>query len=398
MKQNIYIAALLAGMLALAGCGGGSSSGPANGMGTGMNGNGDAEPKTLTETGLANDTGKVRTIRIDAGKKHTTPSGMISCTSDTACRVTVSADEGSPVVTVTEGAATFAKTTPAGNTTPTGDSVAQSSDENIINAIAGDAKIHGQALKLDDNLGSAGQKIAIGDNKEVVLRLGTATKVDSNNSENMVTLNAATPTSSNYIFWGYWQEGTIGSDKSTRTLLWGGDNPYEKKPDSADLDKAKAKYLGDALLYHKTGTATTWTAGSGTVDLDANFADGTIKGTVLSTPANGFGTGVSISLGEASISDTGTFSGSKTKFTGGKNFDAGSGSWSGQFFGDELGQTQGGDNPNFGKDIAPSNAAGQFSVTRNAKAEIKARFNGEDLVPATPALTVQGSFGTVLDQ
>jgi len=47
MKQNILIAALLAGMMALAGCGGGSSSAPATGTGTGGNGGGT---KTAAET------------------------------------------------------------------------------------------------------------------------------------------------------------------------------------------------------------------------------------------------------------------------------------------------------------------------------------------------------------
>jgi len=71
MKQNILIAALLAGMLALAGCGGGSSSAPATKVVEGgKTEDGNAGDKTgMTDTGpktLALPTGKT----IDGGGQN----------------------------------------------------------------------------------------------------------------------------------------------------------------------------------------------------------------------------------------------------------------------------------------------------------------------------------------
>ena len=409
MKQNIFIAALLAGMLVLVGCGGGSSS----------NNNGDDKmppppppggattatavtlPASATVAGVdLEEDGSQRVLTIKAGDPvaSRTFGGVVYTCPAGECMATFENRLGNLVVTSTGGLTAAAqRTAPTGNTAPTGTSVAQSSDANIMAALEGDGQVHGFDLIITDATGgirnAAGQRIPLAGGRYVTLRLNTATPADQGIPGTIVEIldDAAITAGEDYIFWGHWEEGVIGTATPTRSLLWGGKNPYGKKPvagnDLVGVTNNRATYNGNARTYHKAGTATTWTSAQANVALTANFADGTIIGTIT-PPSDAYGTGVTISLGEASISDTGTFSGTKTKFAGGTNFDAGNGSWSGGFFGDTLSAAA----ATFGDDMAPFQAAGQFSVRRAAKAA------GTGGTPtATGALQVNGAFGANID-
>ena len=113
MDKRFIPVAMLAGALALAGCGGGSS--------TTAPGSGDPEvdppvvrpnppaarPAALPGTGLTNDTGEAYTIRLEKDGEYETPNGgTITCPND-ECVITVGAQRGTPIVTAT-GGATFA--------------------------------------------------------------------------------------------------------------------------------------------------------------------------------------------------------------------------------------------------------------------------------------------------
>ena len=424
MKQNIFIAALLAGMLVLAGCGGGSSS----------NNNGDDKmppppppggattatavtlPASATVAGVdLEEDGSQRVLTIKAGDPvaSRTFGGVVYTCPAGECMATFENRLGNLVVTSTGGLTAAAqRTAPTGNTAPTGTSVAQSSDANIMAALEGDGQVHGFDLIITNATGgirntagdtatpqTGGQRIPLAGGRYVRLRLNTATPADQDSpgAIDEILDDAAITAGEDYIFWGHWEEGVIGTATPTRSLLWGGKNPYGKKPvagnDLVGVTNNRATYNGNARTYHKLGTATTWTSALAGVVLEANFADGTISGTITPSADGGvtnnsaYGTGVTISLGEASISDTGTFSGTKTKFAGGTNFDAGNGSWSGGFFGDTLSAAA----ATFGDDMAPFQAAGQFSVRRAAKAA------GTGGTPtATGALQVNGAFGANL--
>jgi len=167
MDKRFIPVAMLAGALALAGCGGGSNT-TAGGSGDAMTCDDDemlvggqcvakvaddedddddgdepetpAGPSTLEGTGYTNTTGSARTLRLTKGKTETPSGGMIDCMSD-ACIITIAAQEGTPVVTVTSGSATF--TAKAVVRAPTEDRTAGGgessgnwlSDSRLINAV-----------------------------------------------------------------------------------------------------------------------------------------------------------------------------------------------------------------------------------------------------------------------
>ena len=415
MKQNIFIAALLAGMLALAGCGGGSSS---NNNG----GNNDkmpppppppaaSTPTTLALPGTATidgggQDGAAGDYDIKAGGNVLIGSVYFECAEGGAdCVVTVGSGRNLNSVTYTGGTVRATATNPAATartTQPTVDDAdaMQISKVAIQAAIEDRGTIHGFGLAGGGTAGTIN---------------GLHTFPHENNEQTLLFLRAIsgadlTPLASvdagnkdeRYVYWGYWTKGKIGANTLGVTpagttssiqpnLIWGGNTPYGKKPDSANTGTATAATYsgtGNVDLYHRASASADWAFTTGSATLNADFVNGTINGSIAPTTAALFGTGVSIELRRTSITGD-TFSGS-TRFTytdadttdtTAVNLDRGSGNWNGQFFGAPLARD--------GTSPTPSHVAGQFSVTRGAKArEIKA---GITLTP-TGALTVHGVF------
>ncbi|MCY4350808.1 MAG: hypothetical protein OXC25_13270 [Thiotrichales bacterium] len=121
--SKLYMPAVtLAGVLALAACGGGndmngggSGGGSGNGGGSGAgagSGGGGSAAAALTGTGLVYDPDGANEIRVTKDNPYETPNGgTITCPVD-ECIVTVGAQRGTPVVTATGGATFSAKAPP----------------------------------------------------------------------------------------------------------------------------------------------------------------------------------------------------------------------------------------------------------------------------------------------
>ena len=112
------------------------------------------------------------------------------------------------------------QTAPTGNTAPTGTSVAQSSDANIMAALEGDGQVHGFDLIITDATGgirntagdtatpqTGGQRIPLAGGRYVRLRLNTATPADQDSPGAIVEIldDAAITAGEDYIFWGHWE-------------------------------------------------------------------------------------------------------------------------------------------------------------------------------------------------
>jgi len=375
MKQNILIAALLAGMLALAGCGGGSSS--ATGSGNTGNTGSTSGPVTLTETGLTNTGDEPRVIRVLKDTPFDTGTGKITCPV-AECVITVSAQEGTPVVTQT-GGATFAETqvmgagsvsqTSGGDTGPLGKTT-------IMKAIEG-GKILGLSLTnvaaMDGNNNSAKNMFTV-DGKKTDLWLW-ADGLTGNDAAEKATSAKAAPT---YIFWGFWEESRVNklpSDKSTVGRFWGGKNAYGKKPEG----KSIATYTTRVASGYKHTAAGNWTILAPIeIELMADFDRGKIEGTIPYTPNSGTKGRVNLddvkleaTIGSDDFMGTAKFAASGTTKQ--------SGTVNGQFFGSQTGPKS--DAPREIVDTQPSHVAGGFEVKRDK--------DGTDQT----ALTVSGSFG-----
>ncbi|MCY4242824.1 MAG: hypothetical protein OXD36_13920 [Rhodobacter sp.] len=115
-KRFILPVAMLAGALALAGCGGGSdtpAASPTNPETTNPGTTTTTRAQHLNGTGLENTGTRARTIYIAAGDRYETPNeGTIDCpTGNTRCVITVAPGEGATTVTQTGGATFTAKKT-----------------------------------------------------------------------------------------------------------------------------------------------------------------------------------------------------------------------------------------------------------------------------------------------
>jgi len=379
MKQNIYIAALLAGMLALAGCGGGGSSSneppppPADDTTVSL-------PKPIDGTSLD---GAPTTIK--AGEEDVPIGGLyFSCPAGGKdCVVTVPEDRRANKVNFTGAKPTVsAAKTPASVPTQTnprqGDSNDPLSRANLLAAVLGnDGDLFGHSRT--DLAAAAGESIEFLDKTKIQIWLKT------------MDVTIATKAGDNYIYYGIWTEtadaGNLPPEdapKAQRRWSWGGSMPYGTKPDASLTTTAKpeATYTGNALLHYKVGDDPWNQSANNAVTLTANFAGGWIYGHVSLPGLTGSDGGVArtdlptkISLKTAMYSSD-TFNGTAefqnaTDDIKGK----GAGSWQGQFFGDTTMTTDGKQSLK-----APSHVAGEFSVSRNKNV-------------AAPAVSASGTFG-----
>jgi len=391
MKQNILIATLLAAMLALAGCGGGSSSGPEKS--DSMKGAGNTEPKPLPDTGLTNTGDEPRVIRVVKDTPFDTGTGKITCPV-AECVITVSAQEGTPVVTQT-GGAKFAKTEPPGlgEDQPT-DSTNPLSHDVLFKVVSGAEtlwRLGGTALTAEPN-----PSLMIKDGSETTeLRLrsiGGATTLKKDGE---------------YIYWGSWSKKTeeTGSKKTTYGdygVVMGGGKPYGKKPESsiynhktdgAGHKKATtATYTDmDAIVNYRKKSTDKWTpiAQDAMAKLTADFSKGMIGGNIV-LGANKFSAPTvmmppeTIRFRDTSIGSDGTFSGNvEDSVSTGET-----GSWKGQFFGDTTGF---GGTPRKSVAIVPSHATAGFSMSRPETKDSNGTIKQD-------ALHIGGAFGAQVDR
>jgi len=176
MKQNILIAALLAGMLALAGCGGGSSS---NNQQVNNMVDCDDGSKAATAAGCPMPTPMVDLpagnnldggpdkhsgeYNVDAGKTRDVGNVRFSCTGSTDCTFTIGDQRTSPVVTVAAGTVTATTVPVPGSQTVPGStgSISGSNEVTIVNAAVDGSG--NWTFTIKDG-GAEKEKIAITDN------------------------------------------------------------------------------------------------------------------------------------------------------------------------------------------------------------------------------------------
>ncbi|MCY4243086.1 MAG: hypothetical protein OXD36_15255, partial [Rhodobacter sp.] len=177
-------------------------------------------------------------------------------------------------------------------------------------------------------------------------------------------------------YWGYWQKSTrdltgvpTDRDVSDRGLVWGGSTPYGKKPDAraAPATNGIATYAGgdNNVLFYYSGDGTghnAWTSGgTGTLTLTADFGAGMVGGSIAPGSLTGITnptriTNNNIDLETTAIGGDGTFQGSASFSSGAVARD--SGNWNGGFFGPSVSGTP------VQTHTSPGHAAGQFSVSR----------------------------------
>ena len=393
MKQNIFIAALLAGMLVLAGCGGGSSS----------SGGGDTGGGTPTATAVKlpsgslpgsvalEDDGDKREITIKASDSlaSRTIGGVVYTCPAGECVATFENLLGKLVVTSTGGLTAAAPTPPAPTGAGTTADTGPQSNASIMAAIEGDGTIYGLGFAnnvLSENNADTGS-VFLDDNKRIVLHLQaiqSATLVDTVTTNDVTA--GADALGDNYIFWGLWGENTVGSANPVAyTRIWGGSMPYGEKPERitsrGPTYGASATYAGTgtARLFRRIGSSGPWNVLTGDPNLTANFVDSTIMGTIQFEAAELLGTGgadLDITLKKTTFSSD-TFSGS-AEFSGDgvtTTRPKGNGSYNGAFFGPTADR----DGTNNVREQYPSLVAGQFSVTSGSGATV---------------LNAHGTFGT----
>jgi len=436
MKQNILIAALLAGMLALAGCGGGSSSGGGNGEDDTTTTNNNDDTTTTTTSGPATLSGTGLTagdpIRLEKDETHTTPNGGTITCPTAECIITVADQRGTPKVTAT-GEATFKpKATVRVNTNDrtagAGDSgISWLTDRHLINAVYLDGAAVG-GIKIDGPRGSEheltsgpGDDSILGNaddasvgaggmfnqdpevtptsgsliGKTVIEAAGQRgddttlrlihtrgrTYIASSNSDDDEVLDRDT-TFSDYLVFGTWLTVTAADDGPQNTpkigALVAGTLPY----DTDDLPTiGDARYEGKALGYHRPGSGT-WIEWDGLVELKANFSrntssvSGSITGVQIGTDPND-NTAIfldPISLDKVTIGQSGKVSG------------VGSGTWEVGFYGTPI-------------NGAPNGIAGSFATSRAAQPErtrttqISPGVTESTDLPAVTAIEIRGAFG-----
>ena len=211
------------------------------------------------------------------------------------------------------------------------------------------------------------------------------------------------------LYWGQWERYTDATDGTEAGYrhgsVWGGQNHYGKKPVSNPFESAAdsdgridhAHYsLADAVEFrYSTNGGKTWeipvTGDVDTADLDlrADFMRGKIGGTITGEDLDDIDGSPSsdqnvndIRLMESDITSTGTFSGNAEFSASGITRQRGS--WDGGFFGDDVGVSG-----TTVRDVAPSHVAGEFSVNRE-------KITNSDGVTTQTPLFIEGAFGAAM--
>jgi len=380
-------AVTLAGALALAGCGGGSSTPGAVVSDTSnadtsnadtSNADTSATEKTAALPGVSrletDEASLTFTIQPGLANSGRVQSIWFTCTGSEACVVTVPAGSSVSTVSYTGGTLVAAASDPraiSGTTARSGADTDPLSHENLLAAVLANGRIFGVSA------GTTGVRGAEG-----VSTSNTFERADDHTTILNMAMHGVTETTTaatgDYVYYGYdWTKPTTSAGY-TRTLRWGGSIEHSTPP-----VEGTATYEGTAVIYGKEATGGWQHAfNDPAVVLTADFAEGEIYGNVGATQFES-GTDVNnsrIDLGSTKIGSDGTFSGN-AKFTVNAGTaltaatGAGKGDWNGRFFGPGLAET--GSDTDIFESAVPTHAAGQFSVSRTGAS----------------ALTLHGAFG-----
>ena len=200
-----------------------------------------------------------------------------------------------------------------------------------------------------------------------------------------------------YIYWGLWHEDSTeqGSGKVTRGdygAVMNGGNPYGKKPETTIASASYTTENNAPVVQYREKSTDPWSTLANDVGGDgddpvvailrADFAGGTVGGSI-NTPETI--TGITGNLGtiyfrDGSIDGDGKFGGSAEA----QHSKRQRGDWAGQFFGDTTEIDEG--PPRTLDPAAPSHAGATFSVTRQKDGT------------SQQALTIRGAFGSDVDQ
>ncbi len=400
---------LLAGGLALAGCGG--SSDP------------EEEPGATNPGATAPSASGAKTLALPAGETISNTSGgnvaqtitvasgdtrqigttsYFTCTGD-PCVISIPAGARSLTqLTYTGGELTRSAIGPAAPTstrtaTPTADDNPLSKGSLLASVRSG--SVLGRDVTFDGSTVSTGTFELIDESTGTIWLLAFDDTAETGTSATR-TANAA----DGYGYYGIWTvtadaNAAPGSDAATpkRYAEWSGSKAYNQKP-SADLDPITATYNGNVLLHQKIGTGSWSASAAGNVYLEANFKGGWIQGIIDrdgTVDADNYDTFVGTVGGTDSraaddiVLKVANFN--SDKFSASAEFYAtpaqattasrrkGSGSWNGQLFGRTTSTEDG-----VVSHKQPANVLGEFSVSRSKSG------TGNS---AVDALQVEGVFG-----
>ena len=440
MDKRFIPVAMLAGALALAGCGGGSNT-TAGGSGDAMTcdddemlvggqcvakvaddeDDDDPTPATLSGTGLT-EAGEIRLVK---DQEYETPNnGIITCTTD-ECVITVANQRGTPRVTVTSGTATFEPYDEllVANTTDRTGGVTGGTDwlsnRNLIRAIKqNDAGAIYVEIEAPNGAPSRGRNNA--SPSEILAPVGTAAGGAFDSNLDAVTGGSATnhivvdtlggretdlrlvhtrgrtvtgegvvadrdTLLTDYLVFGAWERRTSAnsgptSDSQLGYLATG----TIHRTDPGTFGIGDARYEGKAL-GHYSHAGGDWTEWEGTVVLEANFApqERQIEGTVTIPAADDTYGQIpaghnlgTINLKTASI---GSNASGDAAIAGGVGSGSGStGRWHANFYGTAI-------------NGSPNGVAGDF---RTQRPKITRRNSENQIVTDQTAASIQGAFGT----
>jgi len=240
------------------------------------------------------------------------------------------------------------------------------------------------------NTGSGNGNIAV-DASEID---GEAMRELQDGSILSVRVDRAGSADSNQAYFGDWYTYTPSTtgDKDTplnRGVVWGGATKYGKKPEAelgtATYGKSDGTDTNVLLYYSEGGTgASDWKEGTGSLFLTANFKSGKISGGVGGTTLDAIAGNNDIAFRETDIGSDGTFMG-QARFSH-KGTTRQEGSWAGGFFGKSAMDVTGDDDITRPEPKSPEYVAGEFEVSRP----------GGDSGGRTE-LHVRGAFGNDMD-
>ena len=399
MKQNIFIAALLAGMLVLAGCGGGSSATPEPDPVDPVDPAPPVDPTPTTKTAgvpnnqvIAGNTAGL-SFNLATGELRQIGNYWFRCTGGT-CAGSVAA--GAVVGTVSytgTGTLEILASNPTLSDSSTGninqptESTDPLSNDVLVKAL-NSARTATNNTVWNTGVGAAGARIdTISDGTEDSRE--TYRSVDGEQIDLYIDAVGA----SNVAYFGHWVKSTqaVGNERvfGDRGTVWGGATPYGKKPD-ASLGATTATY-GDTsgvLLYHSANGATwnTLEQANATLTLQADFATGMVGGSIDINETGNTATGTGSAVDENDIELTATMIGNDGKFSGSAGFSdtsvvRDSGTWNGGFFGSATSVSEDGIETH----VRPSAVAGEFSVSRPAVGPSTSRTQTQ--------LHIRGAFG-----
>ena len=381
---------VLAGALALAGCGGGDD--PMDDMDmddtamddTDMDDKSDPEVKTtdpLPNDGTLTAGPSGTTFTVPAGGNLRVQGVWYSCTGPEPCVATVPAGAVVDRVSYTGGTLAVSSSDPRATAGSTGGNASQpATDEDPLSAAT-----------IAEALKATGKKATIwGEAGDGAVDFSTGTQIRVTVDGETVRLTLAGNAA---LHWGYWHRYKAPATpppagkrtaESAGAIYGGTMSRYGVRPDDG-IDTATYDD-GSVELYFKNGSGA-WTDGGATnaeLDLRANFREGKVGGQITGVAGALTGVGLTgdaadIVLEETDIGSAGTFSGN-AKFEDGDTFSRRSGGWNGAFFGPTASiPTQG----NRAVPVAPSHVAGTFTVsgrhgTTPADLHVRGAFGSED--------------------